>query len=189
MTVSQVYYGSWYDKEAPKTYWEDISNIASCIHESLDSRHYTISVVQSKEKFGTIRVYCSLADPDRMDDLYTKDRDAHNHRVLSAWTYHQRNPDSRAPNINPFPSKDEWVAGRLVEDGIWYRQVYFRYVSLFPHYEYAITSAADYSDLLYKTIEDYASAIQCPGYHPFYSREDVCKISGWSIEALEKLLS
>ena len=188
MTVEQVYYGSWFESSAPKTYWEDISNIASCIHESLESRHYTISVAQSKEKFGTIRVYCSLADPDRIEDLYARGLATHEYRVLSAMTYHQSHPNSRAPNIRPFPTKEEWVAGRLVEDGIWYRQVYFRYVSLFPHYEYAITSAADYSDLLYKTLEDYAQALKRPDYYSFFTRDEVLRISGWSETDLLKLL-
>jgi hypothetical protein len=67
--VPQVHYYSYYDENVPKDYFATIDRIAEIIGTALENRNYTIRVYQWKEKFGGVRVYCTLADEDLTNSL------------------------------------------------------------------------------------------------------------------------
>jgi hypothetical protein len=188
--VRQVYYSSWHDKlkKTHQNYWEDISNIAELIALSLEGgihgasnkryRYSSIVVMQYKEKFGTIRVYCRLGDPTLIKEEYkeeckrikltnekyqewlrTQGDDPQDKAKYPTWTiseYKSGKYPLKKPSLKVFTNSS------LIRDARWYRNVYMKFISLFPKYEKAIKSAADYPYLLLNSereINDYFDSL------------------------------
>lgn len=152
-TVPQVRYSSWYDKTAPENYWNDISSIAEILGYMLEGsitgfggrrrqRVSTISVGQVKEKFGSIRAYCTLASEELVNEKWEND---------------PRAEGTTGPT-------DEYKQKCLEDDAVWYRHTYQTLTKLLPHYHSAITDAADYPGLLCETKEELDELLDSP-YH------------------------
>lgn len=178
--TQQIYYTDWAEKLAPghENYWWMIGTIADWLGYALEgSRHgfrsepYFLSAVavrQTKEKFGGVRCYCSLANPwgvkkkyDRevetllaQNDLYFKwkggELDPESNEYPRPWTiktYEEGFPKS-------IPTLEEFTEVQRLKDAQWYRQVYQDAIKLWPQYERAIAGAADYWEYLFKTEEE-----------------------------------
>ena len=91
----------------------------------------TIRIDQHKEKFGDVRIYCTLADAEL---------------VRCMWKIrHTQLPRPTMPDT----FKDEcWL-----HDARHYRRCYRDMVSLVPHYKDAIINAADHYELLYDDVD------------------------------------
>lgn len=159
--VKQVKFSSYSDPAAPKSYFNDVQNIAEFIGDSLSFRDYrgynvsTIRVSQAKEKFGRVRVYCSFADPM----LVARKWEAYNYsKMLSDVT-------------------SEFMESCLFHDADRYRRVHKRIANLLPHYYDVIHACADFPGLLCESKEELDELISSP----FHSS------SGFNVEIPEQL--
>lgn len=177
--VEQIYYNRWHDELAPghEDYWWTVGTIAEwiayalegSIHGSLPGpqRMSAIAVSQYKEKFGRIRVYCTLANKAIVETFYNNECaqiDANNKRYF-AWRNGEIAPESREYprpwTIKTYeeryplvvPDWDEFYAEQVRKDIKWYRYVYLSAVRLWPQYKNVIVSAADFSEYLFQTRE------------------------------------
>lgn len=104
----------------------------------------TIAVHQSKNKFGEVRVYCHLADPDL---------------VKKSW---DSMSDSDREKRGAY---DDHAKKRLVTDAHRYRVVYRSVaLGLFPQFYWAIRRSADYPVLLCESREELDELLDS-GYH------------------------
>lgn len=160
INVEQIEYNDWSDKLNPvhENYWAHIGYIAHFIASLLEGwqtsvrrdttnndkaiavpiKYNSIIVNQFKEKFGQIRVYCMLADPDLVEQLYN---DPHN-----TWKKKM--------------SLEQFREHSLRQDMAHYRSVYLIMKQCFPQYWNAISHAADYSELLYDSKEEYLKEME-----------------------------
>jgi len=178
--MEQVYYSNWGDELSPghENYWKDISDISIMIGNDLISpfqRNYhldeeddylnqmsSIVVLQTKEKFGEVRVYCRLGSEYIISKEYSKEvskaekqneswrkflREGIKPSHYSKWW--EKSMRENYP-LSP-PETDEYFQKRVFEDIMHYRSVYFKYFRLFPHYKNAIISGADHSEYLFET--------------------------------------
>lgn len=155
--VRQIRFSDAANKRAPKEYWQHISNIADLIAHRLSgidansSFHITgvvttIAVMQYKEKFGDVRVYCRLADPAR---------------VATQWA-NQKNTG--------MPS-GEFIRACRLRDAKHYRETYMMIFSLCPQYYNAVRSAADYPALLCESREELEDLLSSE-YYTGWEKDD-----------------
>jgi len=121
---------------------DDIDDIAAligyalegCIHGFSRKRHAvsTIRVEQTKQKFDTCRVYCTLADEEL---------------VREKWCH--ESPQNSETNV-----PDEYTAKCLMHDIRHYNRTYAMMIRLVPEYSDAITSCADFPHLLATTSQE-----------------------------------
>ena len=172
--IEQIYYGDWNDKLAPghEDYWSKVSAIAKVLAAQLEFSihgyraepyfYSTIAVRDYKEKFGEIRMYCSLAEPYLVKRKYEDYLNGINSTNLAYRTYKTLQDGEEVPdwkkrmyekNPNDFPVKakslKEFSKERYYEDACYYRQVYLDTVDLFPEYKDVICNAADWDEFLY----------------------------------------
>ncbi len=153
MAVEQIFYNMW-GKEKPEhaSYFSDIEAIAEWIAWGLEAQqtgygltayqYSTISVYQHKEKFGTVRVYCNLAESGKVKRAWE--------RVLRQWR--------KKADGSPRPSREEFKRNCVLSDMRWYRTVYAKAIASWPHYEDAIKISAD-MDILLMSEEDLDKAV------------------------------
>ena len=156
--IEQVEYNSWDDKLKPghEDYWAHIGYIAHFIASLLEgyqtiivrdpknpdksisapAKYNTISVMQYKEKFGQVRVYWTASDP-----------------MLVEQQYEVRHKKEQNMSLEQFREQC------YKQDLIHYRNVYFIMKQCFPQYWHAVSSAADNSELLFESKEDYLDAL------------------------------
>jgi len=161
-SIKQVKYNDWGANLEPshEHYWAHIGYIAHFIASLLEGwqtlfnrdptnddkqiavpvKYNSIIVNQYKEKFGQIRVYCTLADPVLVEQLYND--------PMHTW--------SKGRDL----SLEQFREHCLKQDMLHYRSVYFIMKQCFPHYWDSISQAADYCELLYNTKEDYIKAME-----------------------------
>lgn len=115
--------------------WEGIDNAASYIGDGL--RFWgRVSVQQYKEKYGTVRVYCSLG----LHDWHQLTHPGYAYNQWPRWLW-------------PLNFKGEWLK-RLLNRGVYpfhcwlYRRYYKEAVRRWPHLREEILSVADYDELL-----------------------------------------
>lgn len=159
-SVEQIEYNDWGAKLKPghENYWAHIGYIAHFLASLLEGwqtvirrdptnndkqiavpvKYNSIIVNQFKEKFGQIRVYCTLTEPELVDQLFN---DPYN-----KWSTKM--------------SLEQFREHSLKQDMLHYRSVYFIMKQCFPHYWNAISHAADYCEILYDTKEDYIKAME-----------------------------
>lgn len=148
MTVAQVKFNYCGQPGATEEYWSHIGACAAFIGARLQHRKplcnsrnprcSTIHVEQYKEKFGDVRVYCTLADDEE---------------VRAKW-------EEEGNGGDPTP---EFRAKCLARDAYFYRRVYLDMVSLVPQYHNAILLAADHEELLQDdefSIDAYVTALK-----------------------------
>jgi len=87
----------------------------------------TIHISQHKEKFGMMRIYCTLADKDL---------------VLEKW---QENGHAGDPDV-------AFMQACFLHDAKHYRKCHLDMVNIVPSHRNAICSQADYSELLYDDV-------------------------------------
>ena len=153
MAVTQIFYSRWgTETKEHASYFDDIDRIAEWIAWGLEAQqtgfslktyqYSTISVQQHKEKFGTVRVYCTLADTQK---------------VQRAWQRNLRQWRKKADG-SPRPSREEFRHRCLTSDMRWYRSVYAKAIASWPHYEEAIRNSAE-NDILLMNEEELDKAI------------------------------
>lgn len=128
------------------------------------SKEGTIRVVQHKQKFGSIRVYCSLADIllvkqsiDVSNRAFSTPEDIHRYRLNC-----------------------------LILDAKHYRDSYLQFKELFPDLWLDMFSGADYPQLLCENSADYQYHYRKD--HVFAVDEmkaDIRDICGWPVEPVE----
>lgn len=139
-TAKQVRFLDVGDKQAPREYWTHIGDIADLIahrlsgidapsHSHITGVVTTIAVAQHKEKFGSVRVYCRLADPVR---------------VAALW-------ESQGNTGSP---SSEFIRARRLRDAKHYRETYRMIFGLCPQYYNAVRYGADYPALLCESREE-----------------------------------
>jgi|TARA_R110000803_G_scaffold16568_2_gene45386 hypothetical protein len=179
--VDQIYYNNWNGNIAPghEDYFSKVSLIAEWIGYALESslsgwhdgwNHFaTITVQQTKEKFGDCRVYCSMAtyelveklwkedvaDIKKKNDLYHRwvagDLDEENHKAVTPHIL-----SSFSGSVYPLDelTSEEFAKSCAKSDADHYRLTYQQAFMLWPEYENAIWAGADYPDLLFNDIEE-----------------------------------
>jgi len=138
--VEQIHHECW--GNGGEEYWRDITCISEFIAARLQyplprcngrvPRMSTIVVEQYKEKFGDVRIYCTLA---------------HEGEVAKAWAEKKGFPTDEEPS-------SEFVKECFERDARVYRSAYIDMINLVPQYKRAIKSCATYDDLLYDSFED-----------------------------------
>lgn len=102
----------------------------------------TIYVEQHKEKFGEVRVYCTLAYPQL---------------VKAKWDWMKANPELRkmltlkhfAPDLTECEDPtSEFTARCRLHDAIHYRKVYMEMITLVPTHSGKVCNNADFGELL-----------------------------------------
>jgi len=143
--VEQIFYSHW-GKQKPEhaSYFSDIEAIAEWIAWGLEAQQTgwsvkpnqmsTIAVTQHKEKYGTVRVYCSLAAESKVAPLWRAE--------LRRWN--KMDAETRGPK----PSKQTFARQCLIADLGWFRCVYKKALYCWPQYEAAIKSSAEWSIVL-----------------------------------------
>lgn len=140
--VEQIFYSQWgRQKPEHKDYFDDIEMIAEWIAWGLEAQQSgwseksnqmsTIAVQQHKEKYGTARVYCSLAAESKVNPLWRAE--------LRRWN--KLDEKTRGPR----PDKKEFTRRCLISDLRWYRYVYKKALRCWPQYETALTSATEHA--------------------------------------------
>ena len=154
--VEQIFYSHW-GKQKPehKNYFSDIEAIAEWIAWGLEAQQSgwsdkpnqmsTIAVTQHKEKYGTVRVYCTLAASSKIKPLWRAE--------LRLWS--KMDPATRGPR----PDKKDFDRRCLISDLRWFRSVYKKALYCWPQYETAIRSSAEWSIVL-GTSADVNSAVR-----------------------------
>lgn len=134
--IKQVHFRSW--STGPKGYWRDVNSMARFVASALQhpmprcnglGRTSTIHVDQYKEKFGDVRIYCTLADE---------------FHVRNAWLEEHAVPGVVMEGEPP----EEFVKKCFLRDARHYRSCYMDMVELVPHLRDALCVAADYTELL-----------------------------------------
>jgi len=179
--TEQVYYSDWNDKLAPghEDYWNKISIIAEWIGYALEAsisgyspmwNHLaTITVQQTKEKFGQARVYTNLATHEHVEQQWkedltdAKEKNNRYHRWVSG-DLDEENHKEITPHIlssfkyNTYPLDEPTLEEHEQQcreyDSAHYRHVYQQAFTLWPEYEYAIWSGADHPNYLFNDIEE-----------------------------------
>lgn len=178
--IEQAHYHHWDDQLSPgdENYWWMIGTIAEwigyalegSIHGCYSEPYYmsTIAVAQTKEKFGEVRAYCTLAQSSAVQRFYDKEIariNADNQRYVM-WKNGELDINSRdypseflIKHYNDaypkcVPTLEEFTEARMLEDAKWYRQVYMDAIKLWPRYARAILNAADFSEFLHQTLEE-----------------------------------
>ena len=170
--VKQIFYPHWSAKLEPghENYWIKINTIANWIGFALEGsvtsyyqtryQYSTISVKQTKEKFGACRVYCDLAYAPYIDikfEDHKKDLqqgDKKYFRWLNGLIKDSqiRSDLLKAYQQGQYPQTpgtlDDFAKTCLDNDKKWYQKIYKDAIILWPEYEIAITSAMDYPNLL-----------------------------------------
>ena len=175
--TEQIYYSNWGDKLKPghESYWDDISSLSSMIGNDLISPYQmnyflkegedylrqssSIAVIQTKEKFGQVRVYCRLGCNSIISKKYSKhvmdiaDQNKKWSNFLmfgekpkeysSFWERRMREKYPISPE-----DKDEFFLKKYKSDIFTYRNVYMRYFRMLPHYRDAMFYGADYPEYL-----------------------------------------
>ena len=176
--IKQIRYSDWGQILEPehKNYWADIQSIASLIALHLEfyqtsfiriktdnketryitDKRTTIVVSQYKEKFGEIRVYCHLADPNLINEKY---------------------------NSNKFNrmSLEDFRELCYVQDIIHYRNTYFIFRDLMPQYWSVMFSGADNPEYLYETKEEYLNDAKDTEWL-LNKKDEIFKILEWDKE-------
>lgn len=140
--MEQVRYHAWGSNKDHPNYFSDIEAIAQWIAWALEAQQTgwgkhphqmsTIAVQQHKEKYGSVRVYCTLTAPEKVDREWRA--------RLREWRI--------AGSQGERPSKTHFVRECEIRDMRWYRSVYRSAVALWPHYMSAIVDDADYVHLI-----------------------------------------
>jgi hypothetical protein len=124
---------SWGDSEVD---WKGISDAATYIHKQLQTCA-RINVRQSKEKFGTVRVYCDFG--------------WYNLHSITHPGYHYTQYPKWLANID---NKYLWQLVSLLNIVVvpfhkrFYRKTYHRAIHKWPHIRNSILGGADYPELL-----------------------------------------
>ena len=164
----QVFYSNWSQKlkKGDENYWWTIATIADWIGHALEgSRRIpgqqpiwasTIGVVQTKEKFGQVRVYCYFALSEAVEaeyKLYVSNIKEENSKYY----------DWKSSGQQAHIKKEEYESGKYpiklktiedfsqecyFKDLRHYREVYYEAFKLWPQYESAIRAGADFSEYL-----------------------------------------
>jgi hypothetical protein len=153
-------FGNWSNPNAPKQYWLDITAMAKFIAATLqhpnprcNSRNHrisTIKVMQHKEKFGAVNVYCELADINMVADEWTE----------------------RGGVGEP---TSEFIEQCFIRDARVYRNVYVDMIKLVPHYRKALTCRADYYELLFMNKEKLDVWLEANGDDSFFLTRYSCQ--------------
>lgn len=181
--VDQIYYSNWSNelKEGHENYWSDISDISVMIGNDLigpyQMNYYlskdddylkqlsSIAVLQTKEKFGEVRVYCRLGCETIIQNKYSK-HVSETVRKNKEWSdflkggvkpknyskWWEKSMRDKYP-LKPEEASDFWQK-EIFSDIMHYRNTYLKYIRLFPHYEMAIRSGADHSEYLIDSKEE-----------------------------------
>lgn len=181
--VKQIYYSNWSNKleEGHENYWSDISDISIMIGNDLigpyQMNYYlskeddylkqlsSIAVLQTKEKFGEVRVYCRLGCESIIQKKYSSHASevARKNKEWSDFMKDGTKPSSYSRwweksmrEKYPIVPDDfeEFKDKEVFSDIMHYRNVYFKYIRLLPHYELAIRSGADHPEYLMESKED-----------------------------------
>jgi hypothetical protein len=188
--TKQIYYTNYSNKlsSSHKNYWADIDTISRLISLSLEQyystvyhikinpkwnynnvdKHTTIRVTDYKEKFGEVRVYWHPADPELVEKKYND--------LLTI---------SGKKNKETLETIEDFRECCYIQDIIHYRNTYFTFRDLMPHYWTSMFKGADNPEYLYDTKEEYEKGIQeqMTKYNNFSSllgkKEEVYKILEW----------
>jgi hypothetical protein len=181
--VEQVYYSNWSDKleVGHDDYWSDISNLSVMIGNDLIGPYQmnyflsadddylkqisSIAVIQTKEKFGEVRVYCRLGCKFIIQKKYSNhaSKIAEKNKSWADFIKNGIKPKGYSPwweksmrdNYPLSPEEPEAFFKRELESDIMhYRNTYLKYINLLPHYEKAIVSGADNQKWLFRTKEE-----------------------------------
>lgn len=148
-TVSQIKFSHVGQQGATSQYWRDIATIAAFVAARLQysrprcndlydkyptPRMSTIRVDAHKEKWGEVRVYCTLADTDE---------------VAAKWREEKNSGEVTA----------EFKTTCRVTDAKIYRRAYLDMVELVPHYRDAIVTSADHFEVLYADVNELDRAL------------------------------
>ena len=150
----QIYYSDWSDKLASghESYWEDINDIATWMGYAMEGYHNghrvsTIRVMQTKEKFGEVRIYVALADEEFVKEKYEK---------YSIKT-----------------TLEEYAEKCYLTDCKHYRDVYMAAKRWWPQYWEAISSGADYSEFLCENPQELGELVgRCFSKDPKFEKEN-----------------
>ena len=177
--VPQIRYTNWSDKLKPghEDYWEKCDTIARWIGYALEGAltttslgciSSTIGIAETKEKYGSIRVYCYLATHHKVEkiwktqlseirkqnDMYEKwingELDQDNHRDITPYMVGAKSKEFPLPE----PDLDSLIEECIIEDTHCYRLVYMEAIKLFPEYEDAIRSGADHPEFLFEDVNE-----------------------------------
>ncbi len=188
----QVYYSNWSDvlSSGHENYWDDINDISIMIGNDLigpyQMNYYlekndsylkqlsSIAVLQTKEKFGEVRVYCMLACDSIISEKYKvefskafnknkewKDFIAFGKKPKN----YSRGWEDRMSEAYPIEAKGKESFSQECEvyDAKHYRRTYLKYFRLFPHYKKAIRSGATYPEYLFdnkKEAKEYLDSLK-----------------------------
>ena len=210
----QIYYSNWANKlqGGHENYWSDISDISIMIGNDLigpyqmnyflsEDEDYlrqmsSIAVIQTKEKFGEVRVYCRVGCEFIIQKKYSN----HASKIAEknkSWADFMKNGvkprghsvwwEKEMRKSYPLhPEDPEAFFKREVESDIMhYRNTYLKYIGLLPHYEKAIISGADHPEWLMRTKEEAMIYID----KKRSSLEDNSNMYGWSEEVYNSRLS
>lgn len=128
-------------------YWRRVSAAAAFIAARLTyefprcngtGRASTIRVDQHKEKFGCVRVYCTLA-----------------------WSHLVKEHNDR---LQESGNRPETIEERILKDARHYRLAYLDAVALAPDLETSITIDADYPELLLDNVEEMVKYVMSNGF-------------------------
>src|SRR3990167_3150946 len=167
--IKQIVYHSWYQElpEEHKDYFGIIDTIASWISNELEAfkmnvidydfkyhKFSTICVNQSKEKFGSVRIYITFADERQVKKKFEEEK----------------------PNI----TFEEFSEQCFLKDCQHYRRTYLTAKKLWPQYWKAISSAADHSEFLFETKEEFDKTCEKEKEDWYKKRkENVYAVCGW----------
>ena len=179
--TDQVYYNNWNDKLAPghEDYWNKISIIAEWVGYALEgsmsgcttgwSHFTTITVQQTKEKFGQARVHCNLATHEHVEKKWkedladAKEKNARYHQWVAGDLDEENHREITPHILNSFkhsiypldePTYEEHIEQYYEYDAAHYRHVYQQAFKLWPENEYAIWSGAMYHEYLFNDVEE-----------------------------------
>jgi len=178
--TKQICYGRWGDELAPghESYWEDIATIADWIGYALvgtihgwrvELRQWnTMHVTQTKEKFGTCRVYCHMASYEQVEEKYKEyclqiDKSNEKYKKWISGDVAEDDPSYPAEWTlklykEEYPrtplTAEQFTKKCAFEDAQHYRRVYNDAVRMWPQYRNVIVNAADYHELLYDTRDE-----------------------------------
>lgn len=118
--TEQIFFKSWYDPKAPKEYFSTIDRIAYVIGLML-AENSTITIEQTKEKFGEPRIYVSIASLEKVNERWQK--------------------LGNAGDVD-----DEFIDAARISDIKHYNHCYRVAYELFPQYRKAISAGADFTE-------------------------------------------
>jgi len=144
--------------------WKGIGDAADWIHRQL-VRKARINVIQSKEKFGTVRVYCSFG----WAQLHSITHPSYVYSQYPTWLW---NLDCKylwqvVSLLNPIVVPYQQMV---------YRRTYKKALRMWPHLVREILTGADYSELLVGLDPRFTRELQPEGYY----------IVRWNLDGNEK---